>query len=84
MNEKFVPVKLNAEDRTSRIKIGEHDLSYAEASGAYGVEGFPTTLVLDASGQLIFKFSGYRPKEQYLEVLTYFGERKFEEENKKK
>lgn len=78
-----MPVKLNAEDRQSRVQIGEHNLSYAEAVAAYGVQGFPSTLFLESNGQLLFKFSGYRPKDQYLEILQYFGERKFEEEAKK-
>ena len=82
MAEKFVPVKLNAEDRQSRVQIGEHNLTYAEAVAAYGVQGCPSTLFLEPNGQLLFKFSGYRPKDQYLEVLKYFGERKFEEEAK--
>ena len=80
--EKFIAVKLNAEDKKTRVKILEHDLTYAEAVGAYGVQGFPATLFLEPDGQLIYKLSGYQPKDKYLEILKYFGEREFEKEAK--
>jgi len=78
--EKFIAVKLNAEDKESRVKILEHDLTYAEAVGAYGVQGFPATLFLEPNGQLIYKLSGYHPKDKYMEILKYFAEREFEKE----
>jgi len=36
----------------------------------YGVRGFPTTLVLDASGGLIARQPGYLPPKRYLEFLA--------------
>ena len=80
MEKKFVPVKLNAEDKTSRVKIGERELTYAEAVGAYGVRGFPTLLFLEPNGQLIYALSGYKPKNEFMEIVQYIGERKFEDE----
>ena len=57
-------------------------MTYAEAVSAYGVQGFPATLFLEPDGQLIYKLSGYHPKDKYLEMLKYFGEREFEKEAK--
>jgi thioredoxin-related protein len=74
----FIPVKLNAENKKDRVRILDHDLSYAEAVSAYGVEGFPATLFLEPTGQLIYKLSGYHPKAKYLEILKYMAERSFE------
>ncbi|MGA1197509.1 MAG: thioredoxin family protein [Candidatus Latescibacterota bacterium] len=76
----FIPVKLNAENKKDRVKILEHDLSYAEAVSAYGVKGFPATLFLEPNGQLIYNLSGYHPKDKYLEILKFMAERKFEAE----
>ena len=72
-------MKLDAENTTSRVKIGEEELTYAEAVATYGVRGFPTTLFLQPDGQLIYALSGYRPKDEYMEILKYIGERKFED-----
>jgi len=80
--ENFIPVKLNAENKKDRVKILEHDLSYAEAVQAYGVKGFPATLFLEPDGQLIYMLSGYHPKDKYLDILKFMAERKFEEEPK--
>ena len=80
--QNFIPVKLNAENKKDRVKVLEHDMSYAEAVKAYGVEGFPATLFLEPDGQLIYKLSGYHPKDKYLDILKFMAERKFEEEPK--
>jgi len=77
--QNFIPVKLNAENKKDRVEILEHDLSYAEAVSAYGVEGFPATLFLEPDGKLIYKLSGYHAKDKYLDILKYMAERKFEE-----
>jgi thioredoxin-related protein len=79
--QNFIPVKLNAENKKDRVKILDQDLSYAEVVSAYGVEGFPATLFLEPTGQLIYKLSGYHAKDKYLDILKYMAERKFEAES---
>ena len=74
---KFVPVRLDAEDRESRVQIGNRALTHA--AEAYGVKSFPTTLFLEPNGQLIYALKGYHPEEEYLKFLQYFGNREFED-----
>ena len=77
ISKNFIAIKLDAEDRASRVTVSGNDLSYAELSAAYGVTGFPSTLFLESDGQLLYKHPGYLPPESYMKLLQYFGEREY-------
>jgi thiol:disulfide interchange protein len=51
--KQFVPVKLNAE------KAGR------AAAQKYGVEGFPTIIVLNRNDEVVSQISGYMPPKQF-------------------
>ena len=53
----FVPVRINT----------DHEPALAQR---YGVTGLPTTLVLDATGNMKLSHSGYLPPQDYLQLLT--------------
>jgi len=74
LGEKFVAVKLNAEDKTTRITYSGMDLNYAELAAAYGVRSYPTTLFLMPDGTLLYGLRGFHPAERFLEALRYFGD----------
>ena len=74
ISKNFIAIKLDAEDRASRVTVSGNDLSYAELSAAYGVTGFPSTLFLESDGQLLYKHPGYLAPENYMKLLQYFGE----------
>jgi len=60
LNEKFVCVKANAEDKGAGEKL----------AGQYKVSGYPCALVFDQSGKFIGKVSGYRDPKSYEAALS--------------
>ena len=74
LSEKFVPVKLNAEDKSTSVRIAGQELTYAQLAAAYGVRSYPTTLFLFSDGKLLYALRGYHPPERFLKALRYFGE----------
>jgi thiol-disulfide isomerase/thioredoxin len=59
LNHGFVPVKIEADD----AKYGE------AIATKYGITGYPTMLVLDASGKIIDKVRGYAEAKPFLAAL---------------
>lgn len=57
MNERFVPLKLDAE------KEG------AELAKKYGVKAYPTYIVVDATGKQVAKFSGYMDGPKFIDEV---------------
>ena len=80
LDEKFVSVKLNAEDKSSSVTIDGQALTYPELAAAYGVRSYPTTLFLLSDGKLLYALRGYHPPERFMKALRYFGERTYVED----
>ena len=80
LDEKFVSVKLNAEDNSTSVTIAEQELTYAQLASAYGVRSFPTTLFLLSDGKLLYALRGYHPPERFMKALRYFGEKTYVED----
>jgi len=59
LNEKFVCVKLNAEDKSEGQQAAEKN----------GVTGYPCALVYNSSGKLIGRISGYMKAKEYQAAL---------------
>lgn len=48
------------------------DVEKREAlAGLYGIRGYPTTLLLEPSGERIARMPGYIPKKEFKKILTY-------------
>jgi len=60
LNERFVCVKVNAEDNGAGQKL----------AGQYRVSGYPCALVFDPNGKFLGKISGYRDARAYQEALS--------------
>lgn len=60
LNDKFVCVKVNAEDKGEGSKV----------AGTYNVNGYPCALVFDSQGKLKGRVSGYRDATRYQEALS--------------
>jgi thiol-disulfide isomerase/thioredoxin len=67
----IVGVCMDSEDQAAvKEFIGKHGVTYAivgkspEAAGAYGIRGYPTTLVIDREGKQRAQFIGAAPVEQ--------------------
>lgn len=52
----------------------EHEMSMNELASALGVSGTPTTVFVDADGELITKLPGYNDPETFLYALQFVRE----------
>lgn len=71
--DKFVSIKLNAESDEPLTHLG-HTMPASDLARAFGVTGYPTTLILSPDGSLLTSLSGYLPHERFLLVLRYLGD----------
>ena len=73
LSENFVLVKLNAESSVKET-VGAEVMTQAEIAKAYKVNGYPTTIFLDAVGQPITFVSGYMKPDEFMPILRYVAE----------
>jgi thioredoxin-related protein len=80
INKHFVVVKLDAE---SSNKVFYDDKTFTERtlSGAFGVDGYPTTLFLDSDGLSITSADGYIKAPMFIDILKFIGEDHFKTMN---
>jgi len=71
--QKFVSIKLDAESEATLHHQG-HTLTARELARGFGVDGYPTTIFLDASGEHLANVPGYLPPERFLRLLRYLGD----------
>lgn len=65
---RFVVVKLDAES-AARVRWEGREMTSRALAQRLGVNGYPTTVFLDAKGRRIRNASGYLPAGQFLQVL---------------
>lgn len=65
---RFVVVKLDAES-AARVRWEGREMTSRALAQRLGVNGYPTTVFLDAKGRRIRNTSGYVPASQFLQVL---------------
>ncbi len=82
MNDNFVSVKVIGDSERKLdidgYKISEEDLTRQ----TFGVRGFPAFAFLTAEGQSLGTLPGYRPKDQFVELLNFVKDKKYLEEMK--
>ncbi|MBN8217642.1 MAG: thioredoxin family protein [Spirochaetes bacterium] len=71
LDEKFIPIKINAESKSERIKFEGKDLSAAEFAAGAGVDGYPTLLFMDKAGKYVTKVPGFIKAPDFLEMLEF-------------
>ena len=73
LSEHFVTVKLNAE---SGELAGYQGRNYSGRSlaAAFGIDGYPTTVFLSATGDRLVNVPGYVEPERFLLLLRYIGD----------
>ena len=81
INQKFYPVKLDAETRDtisyknkSYTYVSEYKSNEIAAFLLNGKMGYPTSVYLDEKMDLIGPVQGYLDKDQLLKVMKYFGD----------
>lgn len=71
--DKFVSIKLDAESDVSLTHQGQA-LTARELARGFGVDGYPTTIFLDADGKHLANVPGYLPPERFMLLLRYLGD----------
>lgn len=83
INERFYPVKLNAEDRQALrwkgkifefVRSGKHGYHALAAELTRGRLSFPTIVFLDERLEVIQPIPGYKDAMTFEQIATYFGE----------
>ncbi len=78
VNEHFIPVKVWGDSR-NELNIDGYKISEANlAKHEFGVSGYPTFWFLEADGKKIAPAPGYRTSEQFMEILTFVKDRKYD------
>ncbi len=78
--ERFVTIKLDAEDARSTVKYKNETFSNPQLTRAFGVTGFPSLAFLDSNGNVITLVPGYVPPENFINILNYIDARCWEKE----
>ena len=71
--KKVVMAKINAET-TERFKFGDATYSGRELSMMFGVNGFPSTVFISSTGELITSISGFIPAQRFTCIVQYLAE----------
>ena len=78
INNEFIPVRIDGDSRRKINLEGfmttERNLTKTE----YGVRGYPTFWFLESDGQKIGAQPGYQPPAQFLSLLNFVKDRKYE------
>jgi thioredoxin-related protein len=77
LKKNFTIIKLNAEG-TAPIMYKGQKMSPAEFAQGMGVTGYPATLFMKSNGDGITLLPGYAEAPQFLDILTYIGESRYE------
>lgn len=78
VNKNFVPIKVWG-DSKKELNIDGYRITEANlAKHEFGVSGYPTFWFLEPDGRKIAPAPGYRTSEQFMEILTFVKERKYD------
>jgi len=77
MNKKFYAVKLNAESKKNSAYKGTVVTEQELATRIFKANGYPTTLYLDESENMLINLPGYREATELDKILHYLGEDKY-------
>jgi thioredoxin-related protein len=69
----YVTSKMNPEKQGTLTYQGK-EYTLGEFSRALGIRGFPSTVFFDEKGEVLTMISGYQSKEDFMKILTYFGD----------
>lgn len=74
ISKNFVPIKMDAESNNDILFA---DKNYTEATlieEEFGIDGYPSTVFLSSSGEIITVVPGYVGAEEFLLMLKYINE----------
>ncbi len=71
LNEHFISIRLNAEQKTGRLEYSGRTYTPAGLARAFRVRGYPSIAYLDGNGKLIFVDAGFKKPGQFMVNLRY-------------
>ena len=78
LQERFVTVKLNAEDNSGVVHYKSQQYTNPQLTQAFGVNGFPSLAFIDSNGEVITLIPGYVEADMFLQILNYIDDRCWE------
>lgn len=78
VNEHFIPIKVWGDSKKQLDVDGYKITEESLAKNKYAVSGYPTFYFLEADGEPIGKQPGYLQTAQFIEMLSYVKERKYD------
>jgi thioredoxin-related protein len=76
--DKFVYIRLDAENQTNQIKYNGNTMSNVELTSSFGITSFPSLVFLESSGKPITFFPGFMPAPQFSALLNYIHQKCYE------
>jgi thioredoxin-related protein len=70
----WITIKIDAENAKKKGTYKDKTLTYREMTSAFGVDGFPTYLIIDKAGEPVDKVVGYVEKDKFTVVLDFMRE----------
>jgi thioredoxin-related protein len=83
MNENFVAIMLNAENKNPIAIINGKKYSSFEIARKYKISSFPTILFMQSNGRMLHKLVGYQGIEGFKDILHNFVDKKASNQNLK-
>ncbi|HMA76621.1 MAG TPA: thioredoxin fold domain-containing protein [Candidatus Krumholzibacteriaceae bacterium] len=80
LEENFICVRVNAEDKENRFIYMGDEYSPRSLARKFGVKGYPSLAYLESDGELIQVVPGFIPPETYIKVLKYFREEHYKKD----
>jgi thioredoxin-related protein len=71
LDEHFISIRLDAEQKTGDLKYGGRTYSPAQLARKFRVRGYPAIAYLDSSGELVFIDMGFKKPKQFMVNLRY-------------
>jgi thioredoxin-related protein len=73
MNDKYIPVALDAESQ-QQVRFDGRNVTEQQVASMLGVEGFPTSIFMSPAGEPITVAPGYLPPDRFINVLSYIAD----------
>ena len=74
LNENFVIIKLDAENKNNTLSFRGKKMNSAELTQAFGVTGFPSLAFLNKEQNPLTVIPGHIPPEKFIGILKYIKE----------
>lgn len=78
LNDRFVTVRINAEDPGDSATFKDHTFSNIELTRAFRVTGFPSLGFISPEQEVITVMPGYIPADKFIYILDYVDQKCWE------